>query len=337
MMSPVATRADTALSSPICKTCLMAFAIAAGLMQAETATAQTGWNARVETEAERAYRSVHERFLATIKARPAEAKAKPHAKAAEASDPVVPELPERDERRVQKAAAAAEPSDQSPEAPPATAEPPQQEVAAATAESLDPFADPSPASIEPPQEQEMAWRSPMDLMGNPVIPEPNLSEVITTQVIGDDQEPPAESRRPTPGPAEQYCSNIANAASDARFAWQKQLLAKTEEQVKQRVDELNGKIAEYQKWLARRDEFSQKAQVAVTDIYAKMKPDAAAQQLMALDDEMAAAVITKLNPRIASALMAEMDPKQAARLTSIISDSARGPKGKPPAKPAGGT
>ncbi len=58
---------------------------------------------------------------------------------------------------------------------------------------------------------------------------------------------------------------------------------------------------------------------------------------MALDDEMAAAVITKLNPRIASALMAEMDPKQAARLTSIISDSARGPKGKPPAKPAGGT
>jgi flagellar motility protein MotE (MotC chaperone) len=335
MMSLVATAADTAFSSPVCKACFVAFAIAAGLMQAETATAQSGWNARVETEAERAYRSVHERFLATIKARPAEAK--PHAAKTtktEASDLPVPELPERDERRLQKAAAAAEPSDQTPEAPPASTEPPQQQ---ATAAPPDPFADPSPALTQPPQEQEMAWRSPMDLMGNPAIPEPNLSEVITTQVIGDDQDPPAESRRATPGPAEQYCSNIANAASDARFAWQKQLLANTEEQVKQRVEELKGKIAEYQKWLARRDEFSQKAQVAVTDIYAKMKPDAAAQQLMALDDEMAAAVITKLNPRIASALMAEMDPKQAARLTSIISDSARGPKGKPPAKPAGGT
>jgi flagellar motility protein MotE (MotC chaperone) len=337
MMSPVATPAKTALSSSIRKACLVAFAIAAGLMRPETASAQNGWNATVETEAERAYRSVHERYLATIKARPAEAKPKPHAaaKAAGAPDPMVPELPERDERRVEKAAAAAEPSDQSPEAPPAPAEPPQQEAAPAAA--LDASPEASPAPIEPPEDQEMAWRSPMDLMGNPVIPEPNLGEVITTQVIGDDQDPPAESRRPTPGPAEQYCSNIANAASDARFAWQKQLLAKTEEQVKERVEELKGKIAEYQKWLARRDEFSQKAQVAITDIYAKMKPDAAAQQLMALDDETAAAVITKLNPRIASALMAEMDPKQAARLTSIISDSAKGPKGKPPAKPAGGT
>jgi len=337
MMFPVATPANRALSSPICKACLVAFAIAAGLMRPEIAAAQSGWNATVETEAERAYRSVHERYLATIKARPAEAKPKPHAaKAAAAPDPVIPELPERDERRIQKAAAAAEPSDQSPEAPPAPAEPPQQE-AVAIAAPLDESPEASPALIEPPTEQEMAWRSPMDLMGNPVISKPNLGEVITTQVIGDDQDPPAESRRGPPPPAEQYCSNIANAASDARFAWQKQLLAKTEEQVKERVEELKGKIAEYQIWLARRDEFSQKAQVAITDIYAKMKPDAAAQQLMALDDETAAAVITKLNPRIASALMAEMDPKQAARLTSIISDSAKGPKGKPPAKPAGGT
>lgn len=337
MMSPVATPANTAFtSSQICKACLAAFAIAAGLMRAETAAAQSGWKATLESEAERAYRSVYERSLATAKTRPVEAKPQA-AKAAEASHPVVPELPERDERRVQNAASAAEPSDQSPEAPPApTAELPQQQ-ASATAAPSGPSPEAPPALTEPPEQQEMAWRSPMDLMGNPVIPEPNLGEVITTQVIGDDQDPPAQSRGGPPSPAEQYCSNIANAASDARFAWQKQLLTKTEEQVKQRVEELKGKIAEYQKWLARRDEFSQKAQVVITDIYAKMKPDAAAQQLMALDDETAAAVITKLNPRIASAVMAEMDPKQAARLTSIISGSAKGPKGKPPAKPAGGT
>jgi hypothetical protein len=252
MMSPLATPANTAFSSPICKACLVAFAIAASLMRAETAAAQSGWTATLESEAERAYRSVYERSLATAKTRPPAAKpqAVKAAKAAEASGPAVPELPERDERRrVHKAAATAEPSDQSPEVPPApTTEPPRQEAAAMAA----PLA-PSPALTEPPQEQEMAWRSPMDLMGNPVIPEPNLGEVITTQVIGDDQDPPAESRRGPPAPAEQYCSNIANAASDARFAWQKQLLTKTEEQVKQRVEELKGKIAEYQKWLARRD------------------------------------------------------------------------------------
>ena len=125
--------------------------------------------------------------------------------------------------------------------------------------------------------------------------------------------------------------------ADARFAWQKQTLAETEKQVEQRVEELNGKIAEYQKWLARRDEFSRKAQSAITDIYAKMKPDAAAQQLTALDEETAAAVITKLNREISSALMAEMDAKKAARLTSIISSSAKGPNGKPPRQPGGGT
>ena len=110
-------------------------------------------------------------------------------------------------------------------------------------------------------------------------------------------------------------------ATDARFAWQKQTLMQTEEQIKQRVEELKGKISEYQKWIERRDEFSRKAQAAITDIYAKMKPDAAAQQLMALDEETAAAVVTKLNARVASAVMAEMDPKQAARLTAIIAAS----------------
>jgi flagellar motility protein MotE (MotC chaperone) len=69
-----------------------------------------------------------------------------------------------------------------------------------------------------------------------------------------------------------------------------------------------------------------------------MKPDAAAQQLSALDEETAAAVLIKLSPKISSALMAEMDAKKAARLTAIIAGSSKGPKGKPPATPpSGGT
>ncbi len=144
----------------------------------------------------------------------------------------------------------------------------------------------------------------------------------------------------TPGGTVFDCAlcRIANAAADARFAWQKQTLLDTEKQVEKRVEDLNAKIAEYQKWMARRDDFSRKAQSSITDIYAKMKPDAAAQQLSALDEEMAAAVLIKLSPKISSALMAEMEAKKAARLTAIIAGSSKGPKGKPPAvPPSGGT
>ena len=49
-------------------------------------------------------------------------------------------------------------------------------------------------------------------------------------------------------------------------------------------------------------------------IYARMRPDAAALQLAALDEETAAAVLTKLEPRTASLILNEMDPAQAARL-----------------------
>lgn len=129
--------------------------------------------------------------------------------------------------------------------------------------------------------------------------------------------------------AKQYCTNIASAAVDARFAWQKKQLMQTEEQVAKRIDELNLKIAEYKKWLARRDEFSRKAEAAVIDIYAKMRPDAAAQQLTVLDEEIAAAVLVKLTPRTASAIMNEMETKRAARLTSIITGASKGPGKKP--------
>jgi flagellar motility protein MotE (MotC chaperone) len=162
-------------------------------------------------------------------------------------------------------------------------------------------------------------------------------DMLTTQVTGD--EDPAREMRSEQVPStrgDQYCSNIASAAADARFAWQRQTLLDTEEQVKKRIEALQAQIAEYQKWLARRDEFSKKAQAAVTDIYSKMRPDAAAQQLMVLDEETAAAVISQLNPRNASAVMAEMTPNEAARITAIISASSKGPKGKPPVQPQGG-
>jgi flagellar motility protein MotE (MotC chaperone) len=122
--------------------------------------------------------------------------------------------------------------------------------------------------------------------------------------------------------AREYCLNIADAAADARRAWQKKTFADLELEIAKRIELLEAKTAEYQRWLARRDEFSKKAQEIVVTIYARMKPEAAAAQLVAMDEETAAAVLTKLDPRNASAILGEMEPTQAARLTATINGAA---------------
>ncbi len=137
--------------------------------------------------------------------------------------------------------------------------------------------------------------------------------------------------------ADDYCANIANPAADARFAWQKKMLADMEQEIVKRIAVLEEKTAEYQKWLARRDEFSKKANETVLRIYARMRPDAAAVQLAALDEETAAAVLTKLEPRTASLILNDMESNQAVRLTAIISGAgkvmpAAAPKTAPEAK-----
>lgn len=123
--------------------------------------------------------------------------------------------------------------------------------------------------------------------------------------------------------AKHYCVNIADAAADARFAWQKKVLTDLGQELDKRVTLLEAKTAEYQKWLTRRDEFVKRAQETLVVIYSRMKPDAAAQQLTAMDEETAAAVIIQLDPRTASTILNEMEPAQAARLTSTISGAGK--------------
>lgn len=139
------------------------------------------------------------------------------------------------------------------------------------------------------------------------------------------------------GPGQQYCINIADAAADARFAWQKKTLSEIEQELDRRIAILEQRAKEYREWLARRDEFVRKAQGTLVEIYAKMRPDAAASQLAAMDEETAAAVLTKLNPRNASAILNEMQPGPAARLTTTIAGAGKvnpDPVSDPPA--AGG-
>ena len=97
---------------------------------------------------------------------------------------------------------------------------------------------------------------------------------------------------------------------------------------------LEAKIADHQTWVTRRDEFVKKAQDNLVVIYSKMRAEASAAQLAAMDEETAAAVVAKLDPRIASIILNEMETKRAARLTAIISGAARVAQAKPPKAPA---
>ena len=85
--------------------------------------------------------------------------------------------------------------------------------------------------------------------------------------------------------------------------------------------------------MARRDEFSKKARDNLVSIYSRMRPDAAAAQLMAIDLETAAAVLTKLEPRSASLILNEMEAGYAARLTGTIAAAASSAGQAAPATP----
>jgi len=131
-----------------------------------------------------------------------------------------------------------------------------------------------------------------------------------------------EVAKPAPKPSA-YCASIADAAADARFAWQKEQLAILEKQVDERIRRLEEKRAEYETWLARRNEFLAKADTGVVAIYQKMRPDAAALQLANMPDEGAAAILTKLNARTASAILSEMEAARAAQLARMMTDAGK--------------
>lgn len=152
----------------------------------------------------------------------------------------------------------------------------------------------------------------------PAAPEPPLADV---------PEPLTQPGAPETNALE-YCRNISDAAADVRFAVQAKALGEMEKQLEERIAALEAKRAEYEEWLARREEFAKKADENVVAIYSQMRPDAAAQQISIMDPLAAAAILSKLNPRTASAILNEMDPDTAAMLTGTIAGLAQKPTPK---------
>lgn len=128
---------------------------------------------------------------------------------------------------------------------------------------------------------------------------------------------------PEQSDVERFCSNIADAARDRRYALQAEELKQLQAQVDGRLKALEEKRAEYETWLKRREVFLARAEEGVVKIYADMKPDAAAERLAAVKPELAAAILMKLEPRKAGVILNEMDTKAAAALTGVMASAAR--------------
>jgi flagellar motility protein MotE (MotC chaperone) len=122
---------------------------------------------------------------------------------------------------------------------------------------------------------------------------------------------------------ERFCSNIADAARDRRYALQRDELETLRADIDVRIALLEEKRAEYEEWLSRREEFLARAEDSLVEIYARMRPDAAAERLAGVSTDLAAGILMKINSRQAGTILNEMDAASAATLTGIIASAAR--------------
>ncbi|HBF30419.1 MotE family protein [Rhizobium sp.] len=129
---------------------------------------------------------------------------------------------------------------------------------------------------------------------------------------------------------QRFCTNIADQARDQRYLLQKQDLEKLQTEVNDRIKTLEARKAEYQDWLARRNEFMQRAESNVIDIYKNMKPDAAGPQLEKINPMLAAAIIMKLPAKQSSLILSEMAPDKVATIAGIMASAANPNTSKDP-------
>jgi flagellar motility protein MotE (MotC chaperone) len=119
-------------------------------------------------------------------------------------------------------------------------------------------------------------------------------------------------------PAEQYCSNVIDAATAAQLAQQTSNLEKAQKQLDDRIALLASRTEELKAWIKKREDFTAHATESLVQIYSKMKPDAAAKQLTEMDEIVASAIMSKLSPKVSSLIMGEMEAARAARVSAII-------------------
>lgn len=118
--------------------------------------------------------------------------------------------------------------------------------------------------------------------------------------------------------AANFCASIRDPAAEARFSWQAEQLKLLEARLTDTLKKLEARKAELQAMTDRRDAETKEAEARMTDIFTRMRPEAAALQLAAMDPAMAVSVLGKLPPRAASAVLNEMEASRAAQLAEAM-------------------
>jgi flagellar motility protein MotE (MotC chaperone) len=132
--------------------------------------------------------------------------------------------------------------------------------------------------------------------------------------------------KPPDAEASRFCANAAPSIAEARIAWETKQLSDLDGQVKQRLADLEKAEASIKEWVAKKDAALKAASDDLVAIYAKMTPEAAATQIAAMDDQMAAAILGKLKAGAAGAILNEMEAERASKLAVILSGTMSGEK-----------
>jgi flagellar motility protein MotE (MotC chaperone) len=132
-------------------------------------------------------------------------------------------------------------------------------------------------------------------------------------------------------PKDDYCTNIADLAADARYMLQMKTLEDLEKKIDQKIVLLEAKRAESEAFLKKRNDAIKETRQDLVDIFSKMKPDVAAAQFEILDVETSASILKELNARVAGTILNEMKAPIAAAITVKMAQPLNG------IKPDGGT
>ena len=135
---------------------------------------------------------------------------------------------------------------------------------------------------------------------------------------GSEKEPEDDAGR---SEVQRYCSGAAPSVVDARTMWEVAQLSGAEKRIAEKTALLEKRLAQFEEWSAKRDDFLKRAEDSTVAIFAKMKPESAAAQFATMDERDAAAFIAKLPARSASLVLAEMEAGRAARLARLAASN----------------
>ena len=84
---------------------------------------------------------------------------------------------------------------------------------------------------------------------------------------------------------------------------------------------MSKRIAELKNWVKQREEFLDRTNKSLVEIFQTMRSDAAASQLTEIGPALPASIIANLEPKYSSAILAEMKATDAAKITMILTNS----------------